>query len=70
MAEQTLETLVWWKSKGVWTGIITAVIGFATAIFQLFGVDLNSNALFGIIISVLGALGLYSRIIATKTITK
>ena len=65
-----METKSWWKSKGVWVGIISALIGAGTAICQVFGFDLNSNALYGVIISVLGALGLYSRVTADTTIKK
>ena len=58
----------WYLSKGIWTGIITAVIGAGTTICLLFGVDLNANAIFGVVITILGALGLYSRATATTTI--
>jgi uncharacterized membrane protein len=61
-------TKAWYLSKGVWAGIITALIGAGTSIALLFGVDLNSNALFGIIVTILGALGLYSRVTATTQI--
>lgn len=64
------KTIIWYKSKGVWAGILTALIGAATGIAQLFGLDLNTNAIFGLVISVLGALGLYSRVTADRTITK
>lgn len=61
-------TKKWYLSKGVWAGIITALIGAGTAIAQLFGLDLNSNAIFGLIITILGALGLYSRVTADTKI--
>ena len=51
----------WYLSKGIWCGIITTIIGAGTAIALLFGVDLNSNAIFGMVITILGALGLYAR---------
>ena len=60
----------WYLSKGIWAGIITVVIGAATGIATLFGVDLNGNAIFGLVISVLGALGLYSRATADSKIVK
>jgi uncharacterized membrane protein len=60
----------WYLSKGVWVGIITAVVGAGTAIAKLFGVDLNSNAIFGVVISILGAVGLYSRATADSKIVK
>lgn len=65
-----MDSKKWYQSKGIWTGVITALIGAGTAIAQLLGVDLNSNALFGVIISVLGALGLYARATADTTIKK
>jgi predicted Kef-type K+ transport protein len=62
------DTKAWYKSKGIWTGIITVAVGAGTAICQLFGYDLNANAVFGLAISVLGALGLYSRATADTKI--
>jgi len=61
-------TKVWYQSKGVWTGIITALIGAGTTIAQLFGVNLANNVIYGAIIAVLGALGLYSRVTADAKI--
>ena len=58
----------WYQSKAIWTGIITALIGAGTAICTAFGFDLNSNAIFGIVIGILGALGVYSRATATTKI--
>jgi hypothetical protein len=65
-----MDTKKWYLSKGIWAGILTAVIGAGTAICTLFGFDLNSNALFGIVVSILGALGLYSRATADSKIVK
>jgi uncharacterized membrane protein len=65
-----MDSKKWYLSKGIWAGIVTAVIGAGTAIALLFGVDLNTNAIFGMIIAILGALGLYSRASANTTITK
>ena len=65
-----MDTKKWYASKGIWAGIITVVIGAATGIATLFGVDLNGNAIFGLVISVLGALGLYGRATADSKIVK
>ena len=63
-----MDSKKWYLSKGVWAGIITALIGAGTAIAKLFGIDLNTNSIFGVIITILGALGLYSRVTADTTI--
>ena len=65
-----MDTKKWYLSKGIWAGIITAVVGAGTAICQLFGLDLNSNAIFGVVVTILGALGLYSRATADSKIVK
>ena len=58
----------WWKSKGVWAGIITAIIGCAVSIAKIFGYDLASNHIFGIVVAMLGVLGVYGRATANTTI--
>lgn len=63
-----MDSKKWYLSKGMWAGIITALIGAATSIAQVFGIDLASNAIFGIIITILGALGLYARATANTTL--
>ena len=65
-----MDSKKWYLSKGIWAGIITVVIGAVTGIATLFGVDLNGNAIFGLVISVLGALGLYGRATADSKIVK
>ena len=65
-----MDTKKWYLSKGVWCGIVTALVGAGTAIAQLFGVDLNGNAIFGLIITALGAFGLYTRATADSKIVK
>ena len=68
MADITTASKKWYLSKGVWSGILTAVIGAGLSITKLFGIDLNTNAIFTLVITVLGALGLYSRVTADTTI--
>lgn len=70
MADPIVNSKAWYTSKGVWAGIITALIGAAQAIGLQFGFDLLSNPIAGIVISILGTLGLYARATATTTITK
>ena len=60
----------WYTSKTIWCGILTAVIGAAQAIGVQFGVDIMANQQFDIMLSVLGALGIYGRATANTTITK
>ena len=66
MAE--LKTKAWYQSKGVWAGIITVFLGAAAGIAKQFGVDLAALPWYPILIGILGALGLYSRVTADTTI--
>lgn len=65
-----METKKWYLSKGIWAGIITALVGAAQTIGLQFGFDLLSNPIAGIALSILGTLGLYARATATTTISK
>ena len=65
-----METKKWYQSKAIWMGIITAVIGAVETICRLFGVDLNTVWWFGIIVSILGACGIYGRVNTTTKIEK
>jgi uncharacterized membrane protein len=56
-----METKKWYQSKTIWAGIITALIGAAEAICTQFGFSLVSNPIFGVVTSILGVLGVYSR---------
>lgn len=60
----------WYTSKTIWAGIITAVVGAAQAICLQFGFDLLANPIAGVILTLLGALGVYGRATATTTLTK
>jgi uncharacterized membrane protein len=63
-----METKKWYASKGIWAGIITIVLGGAEGIAQLFGFSLVSNPIYSLVVSVLGALGLYARATATSVV--
>jgi uncharacterized membrane protein len=58
----------WYTSKTVWAGIITVIVGAALEIGKVFGVDLASNQIIGVVISILGALGVYGRVTASTTL--
>lgn len=70
--DSAMETKKWWKSKGVWTGIVTVLVGgYEATRSQLapqFGYSLPEIPSF--LYMVLGSLGVYSRVTAAKTITK
>lgn len=63
-----MENKKWYLSKGVWAGIITAVIGAVQSIGLLFGFDLLANPIAGVVVSILGTLGLYARVTANTII--
>ena len=60
----------WWQSKGVWTGIITSVIGLYTSIDTQLGPQMGFDlpAIPEFVYILLGALGIYSRKVAKKEI--
>ena len=67
-----METKSWYKSKGVITGIVTLVIGLYiavdTQIGPVAGFDLPNIPEW--IFTILGAMGIYSRVTATALVTK
>ena len=63
-----MDTKKWYQSKAIWAGIVTALIGAAQGVAQVFGVDLNSFWWFSIAITMLGGLGIYGRATATTKI--
>jgi hypothetical protein len=64
LQEGTMDTKKWYLSKGVWTGVVTAVVGlYLTLVPQL-----HLPAIPEWIFALLGALGVYSRVTATSTI--
>jgi uncharacterized membrane protein len=58
----------WYKSKGMWAGIITALVGAAQTIGLQFGFDLLGNPIASTVLSILGVLGVYGRVSATTSI--
>jgi hypothetical protein len=58
----------WWQSKGVWTGIVIIVIATLTAIDAQFNVGLMNNPITQVILAMLGAMGVYSRVTADTKI--
>jgi uncharacterized membrane protein len=58
----------WYYSKTVWAGIITALVGAAQTIGLQFGFDLLTNPIASVILTILGALGVYGRVSATTSI--
>jgi hypothetical protein len=61
-----MEKKPWYASKGVWTGIVTLLIGIWESLNPLLGTHLPPIPT--VIIAVLGALGIYSRVNATTRI--
>lgn len=63
-----MDSKKWYQSKAIWAGIVTAVIGAAEAICQQFGFNLVTNPIFGVVTTILGVFGVYSRATATTVI--
>ena len=63
-------TKKWYQSKAIWCGIVTALVGAAQAIGLQFGFNLLANPIAGIVLTILGSFGIYSRASATTTITQ
>lgn len=58
------ESKKWYTSKGVWTAIVTGLMGLYLSIQPTFSLPNIPEWIFAI----LGAIGLYSRVSANKTI--
>lgn len=60
------KTKGWYKSKTVWAGIVTALLG----VLALFGIGDGTNAetVVNAIFAVLGVIGVYGRVTATEAI--
>lgn len=54
----------WYLSKGVWAGVVTAVIGLYLTLAQQFHLPAIPEWIF----TILGALGIYSRVTATAKV--
>lgn len=59
------QTKPWYKSKGIWTGIVTGLIAAYNAISPQFGLHVIPDWIFAL----LGAAGVYSRATADTKIT-
>lgn len=58
------ETKKWYLSKGVWTGVVTAVLGLYVTLSGQF----HWPAVPEFVFTVLGAIGVYTRVAATDKI--
>ena len=69
LTEGPVETKKWWTSKTMWAGVVTALLGLyelAKPLAEQFGHPLPQIP--GVVFTFLGALGVYGRATATKTI--
>lgn len=64
LQEGVVDTKKWYLSKGVWTGVVTGLMG----IYLSLSPQLNLPAVPEWIIALLGALGVYSRVTAETKI--
>ena len=62
----------WFKSKGVWTGIVTVLVGAYETSRVVLAPQIGWNLpdIPPVVYTLLGALGLYARVVAAGTITK
>lgn len=58
------DTKKWYQSKNVWTGVVTAVIGLYLSLAPQFGWPNIPEWIF----TILGTIGVYTRLSATKEI--
>ena len=63
-----MDSKKWYMSKTIWAGIVTALIGAAQTIGMQFGFDLLANPIASVVVTLLGALGIYSRVTTTTVI--
>lgn len=63
-----MDSKSWYKSKTIWAGIITAVVGAAQTICLQFGFDLLANPYASTVLAILGVLGVYGRVASNTTI--
>lgn len=63
-----MDSKKWYLSKTIWAGIITALVGAAQTIGLQFGFDLLTNPIASVILTILGALGVYGRTTASTAI--
>lgn len=66
-----MDTKKWWQSKGVWTGVVTFLIGAYSLVSVTIMPAIGHGPLPAIpewVFTLLGAIGVYSRVVADKTI--
>lgn len=62
--EDKMDTKSWWKSKGVWTGIVTGLLGIYMTLQPQLGLPVIPDWVFAL----LGGLGIYTRVTAETKI--
>lgn len=62
--EENMDTKSWWKSKGIWTGIVTGLLGIYATLQPQFGWPTIPEWIFAL----LGGIGVYSRVDAETKI--
>lgn len=62
--EDTMDTKKWYQSKGIWTGIVTALMGLYLTLSPQLGWPSVPDWVF----TILGAIGIYSRADASAKI--
>jgi hypothetical protein len=66
LKEGKVESKKWYTSKGVWSGIVTALMGLYLSLAPQFNLPAVPEWIFAL----LGTLGVYSRVVANTTIEK
>ena len=66
--EKTMDTKKWYLSKTILASIVTILISIVTLYGQITGNNLMSTPMASSILAVLGAIGIYGRATADKTI--
>lgn len=63
-----MESKKWYKSKTIWSSLVIVLISALTAVDQQFQTNLMNNQITSIVLSILGALGVYGRVTAKTEI--
>lgn len=64
LEDKPMDTKSWWKSKGIWTGIVTGILG----IYMTLQPQLSLPAIPEWVFALLGGLGIYTRVTADTKI--
>lgn len=62
------QTVPWYKSKGIWTGIVVTILGIYTTVQTNFP-NVHIPAIPEWLFALLGAMGIYTRAVATNRVT-